>query len=63
MSLAQFDEILEICCEYMVLDEMARKEEEKDDSVGVRTNQYPVEYDWCDHGVPVREIESELLTV
>lgn len=63
MSLAQFDEILEICCEYMALDEMARKDKEKIDWLEVRYVRRPVGYKWWEHAVGEIEKERELLNV
>lgn len=61
MSLAQFDDILEICCEYMALDEKVRKDMAKNDKVEFRNDWLPEGYKWWEHAVGEIDKESEFL--
>ena len=57
MSLAQFDEVFEICCEFMALDEMARIYGGKKDRIEVRNDRRPDGYEWWE--LAIEEIEKE----
>lgn len=63
MSLAQFDEIFEICCEFMAMDEMVRKDRAKNGGVEVRYDRRPDGYEWWEQAVEEIEKERELLNV
>ena len=63
MSLAQFDDILEICCEYMALDELERIDRAKNNRVEVRNVRRTVGDKWWEHAMEEIERERELLNV
>lgn len=63
MSLAHFDEVYEICCEFMVLDEMARKEKGKNGGFEVSNNRRPVGYEWWELAIEEIENERKILNV
>lgn len=57
MSLLQYDEIYEICCEYRALDEMEKTDKGKRDLLEVMNDRHPVEYKWWENATG--EIEKE----
>ena len=63
MSLAQFDEVLEICCEYMALDDLERKDRVKNERKEVRIDRRPLGVEWWEYAVEEIEKEKELLNV
>lgn len=63
MSLAQFDDVFEICCEFMELDEMERPDRVKKDKLKARVDRRPVGYEWWELAIEEIESEKKLLNV
>jgi hypothetical protein len=60
MSLAQFDEIFDICCEYMALDETARIVKAKNDRLEVSNDQHHIGNKWWENATGEIVKEKEL---
>ncbi|EKN67234.1 hypothetical protein M670_02160 [Schinkia azotoformans MEV2011] len=63
MSLAQFEDVFEICCEFMALDEKERIDRVKKDRLEVREDRRPVGYEWWEVAIDEIEKERKLLNV
>jgi hypothetical protein len=60
MSLAQFDEIFDICCEYMALDETDRTDKAKNDRLEVSHDAHHIGNKWWENAACEIEKEKEL---